>query len=130
MSTKRVRRCPTTKLTHEQIRCPALLATGSLPNARAASPYPPWRARPRTVTDTTLGRIRCPAFSRVFPKNRCEHAASGTSPDTKNFLAKASFTQRLPLYGTEPFLNRFLGEGGMAKFSKWKVPPTGGSTAP
>jgi hypothetical protein len=69
------------------------------------------RARPRTVRDTTLNRFRCPAFSRVFPKNRCERAASGISPDTKNFFAKTSFTQRLPLYGTEPFLDRFLSKG-------------------
>jgi hypothetical protein len=26
-----------------------------------------------------IDRIRCPAFSRVFPKNRCERAASGIS---------------------------------------------------
>src|SRR5262249_52434061 len=32
-------------------------------------------------------------------------------PTPKNFLAKTSFTQRLPLYRTEPFLDRFLSEG-------------------
>ena len=37
--------------------------------------------------------------------------ANGISPGTKNFFAKTSFTQRLPLYGTEPFLDRFLSEG-------------------
>jgi|SRR5215471_12322805 len=130
MSTKRVRRCPTTKLTHEQIRCPALLATGSLPNARAASPYPPWRARPRTVTDTTLGRIRCPAFSRVFPKNRCEHAASGTSPDTKKFSCKSVFhTKATPLWDGTIF-EQVFGRGGHGYILKMESPPTGGSTAP
>src|SRR5262245_7132033 len=49
------------------------------------------RARPRTVPDTTLNRIRCPAFSRVFPKNRCERAASGIFPGTKKFFCKNVF---------------------------------------
>src|SRR5262249_20612684 len=66
----------------------------------------------RRDPDTTLNRIRCPAFTRVFPKNRCERAASGISPGTKNFFAKTSFTQRLPPFGGQkPFLDRFLGEG-------------------
>jgi hypothetical protein len=67
-------------------------------DAGAASPCPPWRARPRTVPDTTLGRIGCPAFTRVFPKNRCERAASGISPDTKKFFCKSVFhTKTTPL---------------------------------
>jgi len=70
------------------------------------------RARPRTVPDTTLNRIRCPAFTRVFPKNRCERAASGISPGTKKFFCKNVFhTKAIPLCGTEPFLDRFLSEG-------------------
>jgi hypothetical protein len=83
-----------------------------------------------TVPDTTLGRIRCPAFSRVFPKNRCERAASGISPDTKNFFAKNVFhTKATPLWDRTIF-GQVFGRGGMIKFSKWKVPPTGGSSAP
>ena len=66
-----------------------------------------------TVPDTTTpDRIRCPAFSRMFPKNRCERAASGISPDIKIFFAKAPFTEKpTPFRGTEPFLDRFLSEG-------------------
>jgi len=73
------------------------------------SPVP--RARPRTVPDTTLNRIRCPAFTRVFPKNRCERTASGISRHQKIFLQKRLSHKGYPLYGTEPFLDRFLSEG-------------------
>ena len=70
------------------------------------SPVP--RARPRT----TLDRIRCPAFTRVFLKNRCERTASGISPGTKKFFCRSVFhTKATPFYGTEPFLDRFLSEG-------------------
>ena len=83
------------------------------------------------MPDTMVDRIKCPALSRVFPKNRFERAASGISVDTENFFAKTSFTEKTtPLYWTEPFLDRFLSEGGMTKFLKWKVPPTGGASAP
>src|SRR5215472_5686164 len=44
-------------------------------------------------------------------KNRCERAASGISPGTKNFFCKKVFHTKATLYGTEPFLGRFLGEG-------------------
>src|SRR5262249_9546968 len=88
------------------------------------SPVP--KARPRTVPDTTLNRIRCPAFTRVFPKNRCERAASGISPGTKNFFAKTSFTQRLPPLWDRTIFGQVFVRGGMIKFSKWKVPLPGG----
>src|SRR5262249_43762076 len=79
---------------------------------RGGKSLSPWRARARTVPDTTLGRIRCPAFTRVFPKNRCERAASGISRGTKKFFCKNVFhTKANPLYGAEPFLDRFLSEG-------------------
>ena len=44
-----------------------------------------------------LGRFRCPAFTRVFPKNRCERAASGISPGTKKFFAKRLSHKGYPL---------------------------------
>src|SRR5215470_17761376 len=44
----------------------------------------------------------------------------------KIFFAKASFTQRLPLYGTEPFLDRFLGEGARLNSQNGKSPLPGG----
>ena len=68
------------------------------------------RARPRTVPDTTLNRIRCPAFTRVFP-NRCERTPAESLPAPKNFFAKTSSHKGYPLYGTESFLDRFLSEG-------------------
>ena len=89
----------------------------------------PW-ARPRTVPDTTLDRIRCPAFGKMFPKNRSERAASGISPDTKNFFCKNVFhTKATPLWDRTIF-GQIIVRGGMIKFSKWKVPPTGESSAP
>jgi len=39
------------------------------------------------------------------------HAASGISPVTKNFLQKRLSHKGCPFIGTEPFLDRFLGEG-------------------
>ena len=45
------------------------------------------RARPRTVPDTTLDRIR-------FPKNRYERAASGISPDTKDFFLQKRLSHK------------------------------------
>ena len=45
------------------------------------------RARPRTVPDTTLNRNQVSGCKDVF------------------------HTKATPLYGTEPFLDRFLGEG-------------------
>src|SRR5215469_10381301 len=58
-------------------------------------------------------------FSRPTKAKRSEVASSKferapraeSLPAPKNFFAKTSFTQRLPLYGTEPFLDRFLSEG-------------------
>src|SRR5262249_51467560 len=84
------------------------------------------RARPRTVPDTTLNRIRCPAFTRVFPKNRCEHAASGISPGTKKFFCKNVFhTKATPLMGQNQILPRFRGRD-MKQFLNFTLPPTGG----
>src|SRR6516162_11708987 len=84
-----------------------------------------------TVPDTTTpDRIRCPAFSRMFPKNRCERAASGISPGTKNFFAKASFTQRLPLvWAGNHFLTGFW-ERGRDYNLEMKSPPYRVSSAP
>src|SRR6516162_7971225 len=52
-------------------------------------------------------------------------ADSGSLSWHQNFFCKNVFTQRLPLYGTEPFLGKFLG-GGMTEISKRKVPLPGG----
>ena len=54
---------------------------------------------------------RKPSESEVA-SSKFERAPRAESlPAPKFFFAKMSFTQRLPLYGTEPFLNRFLSEG-------------------
>src|SRR5262249_35627366 len=80
-----------------------------------------------TVPDSTLNRIRCPPFTRVFPKNRCERTASGISPGTKKFFCKNVFhTKATPFNGTEPFLAKFLGEGPNRFFGNQKAPPPGG----
>jgi len=47
-------------------------------------------------------------------------------PAPKNFFAKASFTQRLPPLWDRTIFRQVFVRGGMIKFSKWKVPPTGG----
>src|SRR6516162_6681523 len=63
---------------------------------------------------------------RVFPKNRCERAASGILSHTKKFFAKASFTQRLPPLWDRTIFGQVFVRGGMTEFSKWKVPLPGG----
>ena len=73
-----------------------------------------------------LNRIRCPAFSRVFPKNRCERAASGISPGTKIFLQKRLLHKGYPPLWDRTIFGQVFVRGGMIKFSKRKVPPTGG----
>src|SRR5262249_27867683 len=47
-------------------------------------------------------------------------------PAPKNFFAKTSFTQRLPPLSDRTIFGQVFVRGGMIKFSKWKVPPTGG----
>ena len=85
--------------------------------------------KPQKRAHTTLDRIRCPAFSRVFPKNRCERAASGISPGTKKFFCKSvPHTKATPLWDGTIFGQVFV-RGAMNKISKWKVPPTRGSIA-
>jgi hypothetical protein len=70
------------------------------------------RARPRAVPDTTLDRIRCPASSRAFPKNRCERPASGISPGTKKFFCKNVFhTKATPFIGRNHFWTGFCQRG-------------------
>src|SRR5215475_15555136 len=59
-------------------------------------------------------------------KNRCERAASGISPGTKNFFCKKSLSHKgYPLWDGTIF-GQVFGRGGMIKFSKWKVPLPGG----
>src|SRR5262249_4881683 len=71
-----------------------------------------------------------PAFTRVFSNNRCERPARGISPGTKKFFCKSVFhTKATPLWDGTIF-GQVFGRGGTTKFSKWKVPPTGGSSAP
>jgi hypothetical protein len=48
-------------------------------------------------------------------------------PTPKTFFAKASCTQRLPLYRDRTIFGRVFVRGGMTKFSKMESPPTGGS---
>src|SRR5262249_44897978 len=56
-----------------------------------------------------LSALEPPCLTQQRPTAR---AASGISPGTKNFFAKASFTEKpTPFIGTEPFLDRFLSEG-------------------
>jgi len=56
--------------------------------------------RPRTVP-IQRSTARCPAFSRVFPKNRCERADSGILSRTKNF-----FLQKRPSHKATPFMGQ------------------------
>src|SRR5262249_18001699 len=66
--------------------------------------------RPTQCSDTRArhGRIREELAAGIIMRARRQRNLSRYQ---KIFFAKASFTQRLPLYGTEPFLDRFLGEG-------------------
>ena len=103
----------------------AISTNGSI-RSESGRQIPVPRARLRTVPDTTLNRIRCPAFTRVFPKNRCGRIASGISPGTKKFFCKNVFhTKATPLWDRTIFGQVFV-RGAMNKISKWKVPPTRG----
>src|SRR5215467_2177738 len=53
--------------------------------------------------------------------------AAASLPAPKNFFAKTSFTHRLPPLWDRTIFGQVFVRGGMTKFSKWKVPPTGGS---
>src|SRR5262249_36865229 len=88
------------------------------------------RAVPRHTARGRASRLKGFIFSRrrVFPKNRCERAASRISAP-KIFLQKRLSHKGYPLYGQNHFWTVFV-RGGMNKISKWKVPPTGGSSAP
>src|SRR6516165_6156600 len=91
---------------------------------------------PKNVEISTIGSIRSesrwqvpvrlgaqcltqqrPTASGARPSVECFRRTDASAPPAeslpapKNFFAKASLTQRLPLYGTEPFLDRFLSEG-------------------
>jgi len=48
------------------------------------------------------------------------------SPGTKIFLQNVFHTKATPLFGAETIFGQVFVRGGMTKFSKWKVPPTGG----
>jgi len=74
--------------------------------------------------------------SGVRPSVECFRRTDASAPPAesllapKNFFAKASFTQRLPPLWDGTIFGQVFVRGGMTKFSKWKVPPTGGSSAP
>ena len=82
------------------------------------------------MPDTTLERIRCPAFNRCFRRTDASAPPAESLPAPKNFFAKTSFTQRLPPLSDRTIFGQVFVRGGMIKFSKWKVPPTGGASAP
>ena len=68
--------------------------------------------KPQKRAHTTLDRIRCPAFSRVFPKNRRERAASGILSHTKKFFCKSVFhTKATPFMGQNHFWTGFWQRG-------------------
>jgi hypothetical protein len=96
---------------------------------RGGSPCPPWRARPRTVPDTSS------AASSVRPPLECFRRTDVSAPPAESLpTPKIFFQKRLshkgyPFTGRNHFWTGFW-ERGMTKFSKWKVPPTGGSSAP
>src|SRR5262249_54321475 len=79
---------------------------------RDIDPWTQVECVPDAVLDTTLGRIRCPGFSRVLPKNRCERAASGISPGTKKFFCKNVFhTKATSFIGQNHFWTGFCQRG-------------------
>jgi hypothetical protein len=51
-------------------------------------------------------------------------------PRLKIFLQKRLPQKGYPLSGAETVFGQVFVRGGMTKISKWKVPPTGGSSAP
>src|SRR5262249_38272574 len=97
----------------------------ALTGAVSESGRPVPRARPRTVPDKNAHRIRCPAFTRVFPKNRCECAASGISPDTKKFFCKNVFQTKATPLSDRTIFGQVFGRGGMINSQNAKSPLPG-----
>src|SRR6516225_7870902 len=64
-----------------------------------------------------------------FPRTDASAPPAESLPAPKNFFAKTSFTQRLPPLWDRTIFGQVFVRGGMTKFSKWKVPPTGGGQA-
>ena len=69
--------------------------------------------------------------SGVRPSLECFRRTNASAPPAeslsapKNFFAKTSFTQRQPPLWDRTIFGQVFVRGGMIKFSKWKVPPTG-----
>jgi hypothetical protein len=82
-----------------------LVVCGAVLQTAASSMPMPCRGR-------AAYRIRCPAFGRMFPQNRCERAASGISAGTKIFFQKRlSHTKATPFYVQNHFWAGFWERG-------------------
>src|SRR5262249_2690434 len=79
-----------------------------LNRSAAASPCP-LEGEIRHSAYTRPDRIRCPALITVFPRKRCERAASGISPDSKkNFFKSVFHTKATPFVGRTIFGQVFV----------------------
>src|SRR5262249_24041412 len=93
-------------------------------------PVPPWRRDPAQCL------IQRSAASGVRPSVECFQRTDASAPPAeslpalKNFFAKTSFTQSLPPLWNRTIFGQVFVRGGTIKFSKLKLPPTGGSSAP
>ena len=91
-------------------------AAGREPEACGVTTIPPALALPL--------RVEALLYVALTPTSEC-------SPAPEIFFCKNAFCQKgYPLLGAETIFGQVFGRGGMTKFSKWKVPPTGGSSAP
>src|SRR5262250_2776141 len=118
---------------HESHRCAGRIAV--VLDARLRLSLRP-QANPRICSDTRgrHGRIREELAAGIIEKPRRQGVDASlppaeSLPAPKNFFAKTSFTQRPPPLCGRTIFGQVFGRGGMTKFSKWKVPPTGGPTA-
>ena len=87
-------------------------AAGREPEACGVTTIPPALALPL--------RVEALLYVALTPTSEC-------SPAPEIFFCKNAFCQKgYPLLGAETIFGQVFGRGGMTKFSKWKVPPTGG----
>src|SRR5215467_1563844 len=69
---------------------------------------------------------RKPSDQRSLHRSLSARRERNLSLHQKIFSQKTSFTQRLPPLWDRTIFGQVFGRGAVIKFSKWKVPPTGG----
>src|SRR6516165_1915560 len=81
------------------------------------------RARPRTVPDTTLDRIRCPAVSKSVSEEPMRARRQRNLSRHQKFFCKNVFHRKVyPLYRDGTIFGQVFVRGGMTKIGKSPLP--------